>query len=384
MSKRIAFIIYSDPKIYPPTINAANILAERGWAVDIFGIKHETKEDIRISNSVKIYYFDKYRRGVEYRIQFVIFCIWVAMKSIFNRYSYVIAYDTMAVLPGKLSSFFGRSKWGYHNHDMWDLKSVKGWYKWLKRFELKLANTASFVSFPQEQRAEIFKKEADLKKDPIIVYNGPRLSWKKNIDIHPELERLRSECKHVVLYQGCLSKDFQLERLLAAIPLCQANIGICLVGKELEQGIKDRFLNEAERLGLKNKIIILPVLPYDRLPSVTRYCDIGIAKFSDQKSGSINDYLLVGASNKLSEYMAFGLPILAPDTPVNRKIIQENGHGFVCDISREKSIAQHLDLILQNRERYENIKNVNMSSFEKVYNYDVQFEKVAQLISNRG
>ena len=56
MKKKIALLCSADPNIFPPTINAANILDENGYDVTIYGIKQDTGESIKINKNVDIIY----------------------------------------------------------------------------------------------------------------------------------------------------------------------------------------------------------------------------------------------------------------------------------------------------------------------------------------
>lgn len=381
LQRKIAFILYSDPMIYPPTMNAANIFAEHGWEVDVFCIRHPTDEYIEYASAVNVTYFDRHRRGFSLRIQYVLFSLWCGMMARKRRYKWIFSYDTMAVGPGKFAARASSAKWCYHNHDMWEASSVKGWYAWLKRLELRSARVADIVVFPQADRARIFAREAKLKKDPLVVHNGPRKKWAVQVlNPHPEILVLKQRCQKVALYQGGLSSDFELDKLIEALPLCKADVGICMVGKEIEPGIRERYLGQAQKLGEEKRILILPAMPYDKLPSVTGFCDVGIAKFTEDESTSVNDFYLAGASNKLAEYMAFGLPILAPDTPINRRFILQDGHGLVCRVSDPASVAENLDRLLLDNQCYGAIRQNNLRAFEERYNYDTQFNKVLEVL----
>ena len=101
-----------------------------------------------------------------------------------------------------------------------------------------------------------------------------------------------------------------------------------------------------------------------------------VAKLTSNLNAPINDFYLIGASNKISEYCAFGLPIIFPKTVVNEIFLMENNIGLMVDTSDPNDVAEKIDLILLNQEIKNNMKHSSLEIFNNFLNFDFQFEKL--------
>ncbi len=119
--KSIALAIYSDPKIYPPTINAANILCEKGWTVYLIGVSNPTApENIFIDPSINFKYIGRHTKGVMNMIGYIRFCFFIWWLTIQKKISVIIAYDAFALLPVYFTAFTTGKYWCYQQHDYFE------------------------------------------------------------------------------------------------------------------------------------------------------------------------------------------------------------------------------------------------------------------------
>ena len=372
--KKIAIIILSEPLTYPPTINAANILAENKWQVNIYGIKYNTTDNINCHKNVNINYVGSNVKGIRNVLQYFYFYLWIIGKLIVDRPKIIISYDPLSVGPAIVSSWLFKIKWFYHVHDF--IENPKGWYKILKYIERKFVNKAYNISFPQIERARIYKEEYNIKNEIDIVLNGPRKNWIKSSLPNLKVLEIKNKFDNIILYQGGISKHFNLEPLLMAIDICKSNFAICIIGRELETGVIDFYKSILKTDKQKNRLFFLEPTSYDKLPSITSLADIGLAKLTSNKKAPINDFYLIGASNKISEYCAFGLPILFPKTSINEFFLKNNNIGLMIDTSDYYDIAKKIDLILLNHEIKNKMKSQSLEIFSNFLNFDFQFEKI--------
>jgi glycosyltransferase involved in cell wall biosynthesis len=371
--------MFSDPMIYPPTINAANILAEKGWMVYLIGIKHKTLENIELNPQVRLVYFGRVRTGIINIFQYIIVHFRLLFFFVFKKISFCIAYDAGAVSPAYFASKITDIKWCYHNHDLFE--NPKGWHKLIKYLEINLAGKADIISFPQTNRAEIFKKQAGITKTITIVWNGPRADY-CDITVKPDIRELEvfdnfmQRCPKVMIYQGGLSRHFNLNIFLDALSELNSEVGICILGKELDKGIKDEIFRLVKDKSLNERVLVLNGVPYDYLPLISMKCFLGLAKFTSSANAPVNDYYLAGASNKIAEYLACGLPVLAPDTEINRTFFQDYPIGFLCNTDNSLDIVNNVNLLIKDASLYNKISLNNKGLFASVFNFDTQFEKL--------
>lgn len=373
-------MIYSDPKVYPPTIHAANILCEMGWTVYLIGVKYPSApENIFIDTRVKMVYRGSQSTGIQNKLDYFLFIIFLNWFTLTRGIRFLIAYDAMAVLPVYLSTSFTSKKWFYHQHDYFD-KGNSFFQRLAVRFEKKISKNAAFTIFPQVQRADIFARENGLCKTPLIVFNGPRKSWAyDNQPINKQIIELRKKFSFLLVYQGGWSKYFGIENLIKAISHVRSDVAVVMMGKELEVGIKEYYLRLSEEQKVKERFLFLDHVPYDLLPSVTRYCDIGIAKLTnDNDKAPLNDRFVIGASNKVTEYIACGLPVITCKSEPNQHFFSQFPVGVMCDVEDPVKFAAAIDELLCNKDRMSAFKITNKEIFLATLNYDDQFKKVCK------
>jgi glycosyltransferase involved in cell wall biosynthesis len=277
------------------------------------------------------------------------------------------------MLPVYLSSKIFGHKWIYHNHDISISPNKLGFNYFLKWFEKWSAPRADMISFPQEDRAIYFKKLAKLKNMPIIIFNSPRLNWLNINKIHVDLEKYPNH--KIILYQGDLNWNRGLDKVISSMKYWEKNWILCLVGNtDLAPGFKKEANDLAKSMNSNCNLLIFDPLSYYTLPSITQYCHIGLAvMLGERDNENINIKYLGGASNKIAEYMASGLPIIAPFSNSYSKIFSEYDCGIMLKEIDGISIARAIESLLANKEHYIHKSNESYRGFKNKYNYDKQF-----------
>ena len=380
--KKIAFVLFSDPMIYPPTMNAAAILAEHGCEVDIVGVHHKTGDHIPAPDGTKFLYQGHLKKGIGFRFDFIKFCFSFARLARSRGYDWIFSYNMTGAVPGFLGSRVCGSRFLYHVHDITIVKKPYSFYSLLKRLEYFCARKADVVSFPQQDRADLFAAEAKLARQPLIVMNGPRLNWASQRFGDPEVIALRKRCGRVVLYQGGLNWKRGLRQVLESMPMWQLKAGLCLLGNiDLEPSFPEAALRLAASLGVRDRVLVRTTMPYLELSKVTQFCDVGLGVMATpDQNQCINICHLAGASNKLVEYMACDLPVVVPNTGEYEKFIGKLGLGVLVDASQPESIAEGINELLGDAEKYKNISEKARAFFRDVLNYDQQFLPILKLI----
>ena len=372
--KKIAFIILSEPQTYPPTINAANILTENGWIVDIYGIKYETSDFLITDKNVNFHYIGNQKKGIKNILQYLYFYLWAFIRIKKSNSKLIYSFDPMSIGPSYFISTILGLKWFYHVHDVLD--NPIGWYKFIKWLEKKYAKKAFNISFPQIERAEMYKKAMQILKPIDIVFNGPRRTWGLTNIPDKRIENLKNTHKNIIIYQGGISKKFNFEIMLNAINLSKSTFAFCIIGRELESGSIKYYQEMISIFGLKERVFFLPPTNYDYLPSITSQGTIGLAKFTSDKNAPLNDYYLIGASNKIAEYLSMSLPIIFPNTSVNIDFLKHHKIGLACNSDEPIELAKTIDSILLNKKTENEMRKNAREIFENNFNFDSQYEKI--------
>lgn len=132
----------------------------------------------------------------------------------------------------------------------------------------------------------------------------------------------------------------------------------------------DEFTCDIENRGVRDKFVMIPRQPADKIPMLLSACDTAFVSFAN------NDLWKKTIPAKLQSYMACGMPVIASAGGETERIIKESGCGVCCRVGDEKALAQGiLDVLrsdlsklgknsLEYCQRYFN-KNILMDDMDK-------------------
>lgn len=147
----------------------------------------------------------------------------------------------------------------------------------------------------------------------------------------------------VLLYQGSLSAGRQLEHCVDAVAgLRDSRVHLVMLG---DGTLRGRLVRHARAARAASRIHVLPAVPQAELLGWTASADAGIVPYV---ADCLNSRLCT--PNKLYEFIAAGLPILASDLPELRAIVAGEGFGVVAPLETSASIARAItDLFADER-----------------------------------
>ncbi len=272
------------------------------------------------------------------------------------------AHDLPTLLPAYLASRFFGAKLLYDAHELWpDLPnmSVPTWWRLLERTLIHRSDRVITVSLP---RAQILRDRYRLKRSPVVLHNCPffrKISrtdiLKKFIGNHGNFDL------KIALYQGSISPDRGLEKLIDAGAYCQDDIVIIIMGFSQIPGYVDDLKSYTEKRGLAQKVMFHDPVPQSDILSYTASADVGVVIYQNT---DLNSYYC--APNKLYEYLMAGLPVVACDFPGVRSIVSGQDLGVLMDPADPKSIGNKINLLCGNENIYTRIQqNVTQSAAER-------------------
>ena len=87
---------------------------------------------------------------------------------------------------------------------------------------------------------------------------------------------------------------------------------------------------------------------------------------------------------KLFEYMSAGIPVVASNFPLLKRIVGGNQSGLVVDPLNTEAIAEAVLYLLENPEESEKMGLSGKMAVEQVYNWDKEFSRLKELYRELG
>ncbi len=181
--------------------------------------------------------------------------------------------------------------------------------------------------------ADYYKKRYGI--NPWLIYNLPLRQR--------GFAKARLQDK-LLFYQGVLHPYRGLEEVILALRMVSGwRLWIAGDGKHrpyLEAMVKQE--------GLQSRVLFLGLLPYEEALGYAREATMGV-------SGElpVTDNHRYALPNKVFDYIQVGLPVLAGEAPLIRRLVQQLGVGFVVESWQPRQIASALREIEKMEESYQ-------------------------------
>lgn len=251
--------------------------------------------------------------------------------------------------------------------EMFDDPGLKGYL--YKKVIASLSRSAEAVIVPEYNRAFFCKLQFGLKQLPFILPNKPAfvLSEDELLRLHAKYSKydILFE-KKVILYQGIISSSrSDYVTVLEALKQIDVNNEYLFVflGRD-ENGYVDKL----KKMGYCVEHI--PFIPAPEYLYFTSKAYIGIVNYVDNCLNNI-----YCAPNKIYEYSAYGVPILANDIPGLRYTIGINQCG--CLYSGREDVGDSLHYLFDHHD----VLSRNAKEFFDRTKYEDSLKKVLQTLS---
>jgi glycosyltransferase involved in cell wall biosynthesis len=224
----------------------------------------------------------------------------------------------------------------YDSHELWaDRNGRPEWRPWLIAGEMLFVRAADTVITASPGYADALAGR----------YRVPRPAVIRNIPVAPSAPAPPAE-EACAIYVGGLMPGRGLEcgiEALARVP----GLHMTLVGPGAA-GYRARLLALAKRAGVADRLRLLPAVAPDQVLNAIRGASFGLMLIEPV----CRSYELT-LPNKLFEYAAAGVPMLAADLPVIGAVVREHGLGEAVatdDVARVAEAVRRLLDPARNRE----------------------------------
>jgi len=216
-------------------------------------------------------------------------------------------------------------------------------YRIFKPLIKKIWIEAELVLANSRELARLAKKtlpELDLK----IIYNGVDL--KEFYPAQPSLnlslgkgEKMEVGGQIKILTVSRLTKRKGIDYLLGAIKKLRSDqkkkVKLTIVGEGEE---KENLVSLTKKLGLKDIVKFLGLVPHQNLPEIYRRHDIFVLSS-----------LAEGMSNTLLEALASGLPVIASRVGGVKELVSDDRNGFIVPPKNAAAIKRSLIKFIENK-----------------------------------
>jgi glycosyltransferase involved in cell wall biosynthesis len=324
----------------------ARTLSEHGHKVSILAWnrignlpQHETcgrYEVVRLSPPLPRFFVELSSEGKAFAkaITSCIFYLKSIIAALRLNPSVVHAHDLDTMAPAVVLKWLTHAKLVFDSHEDYpamlyeDLGRMGYWLGLsVQRLLLKAAdvvvasNQAISGKFPSDMNSFVVENFVDLK-------------W---FDLVGQAPKNPRHTKPIAIYVGGMAARRGLEQILQAQPMIKSKVDLVLAGD-------GPLLNDLMELCEKQRVPVNFTGRIERwedtIPQLIRSATVGLHLYQPTTNN------VAGLPNKIFEYMAGGIPVIASDFPLIHEVICKHKCGLTVDPTSPRQIAQAVDYIV--------------------------------------
>jgi glycosyltransferase involved in cell wall biosynthesis len=299
------------------------------------------------------------------RISRILFSPWLACSRVLRSDATTVHLHDPELLPIALVlKLFGRTVIYDAHEDLPRQIQHKGYIpSWLNRILMPLAEAfenlvASRVHAVVAATPTIADRFTRINRNTVTVNNYPRKD-----EITPE----RWEAKRrQVCYVGSLRVERGVMEMLGAV--AKTNVRLVLAGD-----IQSAFRAQCEAHPGWKFIEYRGVVDRPQVANILAMSKVGICCLHPTPA------YLTAQATKIYEYMAAGIPVIASDFPLWKKLVEGHGCGICVDPLNEHEIANAIEYLLRNDAEARSMGEKGRAAIEQIYNWERESEKLLGL-----
>lgn len=253
-----------------------------------------------------------------------------------------VAHDLPMLPPAYAAAKLCGSQLVYDSHELFTEQGFLTWERrrWAK-IEKKYISQCDVVITVNPSIAMVLEQRYGLSGVK-VVYSAARTHQlpAKTRQFHEKFQLALD--RKVLLLQGGLAVGRNLDVLVDAMRYVRnASVVLVILGDgDMLQSLQNRSQDMA------GKVYFHPAVAQNELLKMTISADAGVIPY---KSSCLNNHYCT--PNKLFEFIAAGLPVLATDLPEIRRIVEGHQIGCVGDTSTPKKFARLIDDFFSDEDR---------------------------------
>ena len=252
----------------------------------------------------------------------------------------VHAHDAAMLLPGFLGARLTGARLVYDSHEL--ATSVpyreRAWTWFVATIERVVVPRCAAVITVSDGIAQRLRARYRLPADPTVVRNvsGLEAGGSGGLRLRMGLDARAP----LVLHQGAPAPARGCEVLIEALARLEG-VHLAFLG-DGESGYTEHLRGVARRWGVDDRVALLASVPLSELLAHTAEADVGVTLLQD----TCENHRLA-LPNKLFEYIAAGVPVLASALPETKRLIESRGVGWCSAPGDPDALALALRVALR-------------------------------------
>ena len=288
---------------------------------------------------------------------------------LFHNYDLLVSNDLDTLLPNFLISKLKQIPLVYDSHEYFTgLPEIQNrpFVKWVwKTIEKSIFPRLKYSMTVSEPIASLYEEMYRVR--PIVIRN-----LSKNSDMITPFTRgemgVATDDLLLIIQGSGINIDKGAEELIEAVNISDG-VTLLIVGSgdvisDLKQQVK--------HLHVENKVKFIPKVPWEILMKYTKSADIGMCI---EKDTNLN--YRYSLPNKLFDYIAAGIPVIASNLPETGKIINENNCGLIIDKVAPEDLSNAFSELKNNPVFLSELRSNSVLASEKL-NWEIESEKVKE------
>ena len=382
MNRKILYIQYANPAIFPPLEHSSRILAGNNWQVLFLGIGAQGAANQLLfpdCPNITIRQLAFSPPGWRQKLHYIQFCLWVLAWCVYWQPKVIYASDLYCCPIALIVSFIPNIKIIYHEHDTASGKTDSLFINLCFKARKWLAIRARVSILPNRQRLEHFIRETATQSPTFCVWNCPTQE-----EVAPSrCSSLANNGNLRLLYHGSINSARLPLTILEAMAKFGDRVKLGIIGYETigSNNHIGQLQAQAKKLGILEQVEFLGAMPRQEVLKRSQEYDLGLA-FMPNNSNDINMEFMVGASNKAFDYLSCGLALLVSDLPDWHQTYVSPGYGLACNPEDVKSIAAALAWYLEHPAQMRQMGELGRQRIATEWNYEQQFAPVKQALED--
>ncbi|MBV9863533.1 MAG: glycosyltransferase [Alphaproteobacteria bacterium] len=206
------------------------------------------------------------------------------------------------------------------------------------RWEESLYPEADALSTVSGDLAAQLYRHYDIRRPPHVIYNSNRLSARHKYKGPKLRDVLGVGNRPVLVHSGNIRPGRGVEYVIEAMARLDEVHLLLITGAATDY--VERLLARAAELGVRARVHLHPLLPYDEVSGFICDADIGLIPMEHYGNADVS------LPNKLFDYIQAGLPIVSSDTGNIRKLVEDWPVGRLFPARDVEALAGAIGTVL--------------------------------------